>query len=72
MGETATDVLRLQRATALTRLLDRQSTITSADIAATLGLSVRMARVLLSDWVAEGWLVATEPSRKKRAYRRVA
>ncbi len=78
-GEKTTNAPRLAygasndpRARTILRLFDRQSTITSADVAATLGLSVRMARLLLSDWVAEGWLVATEPSRKKRAYKRVA
>jgi hypothetical protein len=35
-------------------LFDRQSTITSADVAAALGLSTRMARVLLAQKVALG------------------
>lgn len=33
-----------------------------------LGLSERMVRVLLSQWVQQGWLVVADPSRKKRAY----
>jgi hypothetical protein len=27
-----------------------------------------MARVLLKQWVADGWLAAANPSRRKRAY----
>ncbi len=49
-------------------LFNRQSTITSADVAAALGLSTRMARILLANWVAAGVLVAVEMSKKKRAY----
>lgn len=51
-------------------LFDRQLIITSADVAASLGLSTRMARVLLANWVADGLLVIVEPSRKRRAYAR--
>jgi Fic family protein len=42
--------------------------ITAADVAAELALSDRMARVLLADWVADGWLTIAEPSRKRRSY----
>jgi len=31
-------------------------------------LRPRMARMLLADWVAEGWLVVADPSRKARKY----
>ncbi len=33
-----------------------------------LGLSERMVRVLLTEWVKQGWLVVSDPSRKKRSY----
>ena len=32
------------------------------------GLSERMARVLLKDWVKEDWLAVADPSRRKRAH----
>ena len=51
-------------------LFERQRLVTSADVAASLGLSTRMARVLLANWVAAGLLVVVEPSRKRRAYAR--
>jgi Fic family protein len=43
--------------------------ITSRDVAQALGLSERMARVLLTQWVQEDWLEISEPSNRKRAYR---
>ena len=49
-------------------LFNRQHMISSADVAAALGLSTHMARVLLAHWVADGTLVPLELSRKKRAY----
>jgi Fic family protein len=42
--------------------------ITAAQVAQTLGLSERMARNLLQNWAADGWLVVAEASRRKRAY----
>lgn len=42
--------------------------ITARDVAATLGLSDRMARVLLHEWVEDGWLVVADPARRSRAY----
>ena len=42
--------------------------ITSADVAGTLGLSERMARVLLAKWVSDGWLKVADPSRRARKY----
>jgi Fic family protein len=42
--------------------------VTAQDVANTLGLSVRMARVLLTKWVGDGWLTMADPSRRKRAY----
>jgi Fic family protein len=42
--------------------------VAARDVARALGLSDRMARVLLKQWVADGWLVVADPSRRKRAY----
>ncbi len=49
-------------------LFTKTELITSADVARTLGLSQRMARNLLRDWVEGGWLEVAEPSRRGRAY----
>lgn len=46
----------------------RRERITTRDVASVLGLSERMARVLLSDWVTQGWLVVVDSSRRARAY----
>ncbi len=48
--------------------IDRTNQMTSADIARSLGLSRRMARNLLRDWVEEGWLEMADTSRRGRAY----
>lgn len=37
-------------------------------MAKALGLSERMARNLMQDWVAQGWLLIANESRRKRAY----
>ena len=42
--------------------------ITTPQVAAELGLSDRMARLLLKDWVGQGWLMMADSSRRKRAY----
>lgn len=42
--------------------------ITAHQVAETLGLSPRTARNLLQGWVEDGWLVISNPSRRKRAY----
>ena len=42
--------------------------ITAPEVARALGLSERMARVLLKKWVEDGWLEVADPSRRKRAY----
>ena len=42
--------------------------ITSADVARALGLSDRMARVLLRGWVEEGWLTVSNASNRARVY----
>jgi Fic family protein len=56
------------RARAVLALFYRQEQITSADVAVALGLSERMARVSLSEWVREGWIVVANPSRRSRRY----
>jgi len=56
------------RARMVIALFARQETITSSDVAQTLGLSDRMARVLLKEWVAAGWLIVADPSKRARSY----
>ena len=56
------------RARTVLALFARQEQITTADVAFALGLSARMARVLQSQWVGDGWLVVLDASRRKRAY----
>ncbi len=56
------------RARVVLALFARQETITSRDVAQALGLSDRMARVLLAGWVADGWLVIAQPSKRARRY----
>jgi Fic family protein len=57
-----------RRARLVLALFLHQEQITSADVAQALGLSARMARVLLAQWVAGCWIVETDPSRKGRKY----
>jgi Fic family protein len=56
------------RARAVLGLFARQDRVTARDIAAALGLSERMARKLLRDWVQEGFLEVVDASRRGRAY----
>lgn len=56
------------RAKSVLALFSRQEEIASADVAVALGLSERMARVLLSEWVGQGWIVVSNPSRRSRKY----
>jgi predicted HTH transcriptional regulator len=56
------------RARVVLGLFAKKETITSADVAAELGLSERMARNLLKGWMKDGWLEAVDPSRRGRAY----
>jgi Fic family protein len=45
-----------------------KETITASEVAEELGLSERMARNLLKDWVEDGWLEVSNPSRRARSY----
>jgi Fic family protein len=56
------------RARTVLALFLRTDRITTADVAGALGLSDRMARVLLGRWVGDGWLEVADPSRRARAY----
>jgi Fic family protein len=57
-----------RRARLVLALFLHQEYITSGEVAQTLGLSRRMARVLLAEWVATGWITLADPSRKGRKY----
>ncbi|MEN6521893.1 MAG: Fic family protein [Armatimonadota bacterium] len=56
------------RARVVMALFSWQDTITSRDVAKSLGLSDRMARVLLNEWVDAGWIVVANPSKRARSY----
>ena len=56
------------RVRAMMALFTQTERITSSDVASTLGLSQRMARVLLKKWVEDGWLKVADPSKRARAY----
>ena len=49
-------------------LFAEKSEITSSDVMRSLEISMRMARVLLTDWVQKGWLVVLNPSNRARSY----
>ena len=67
--EEPEDLRRLDhRARAVVGLFALKETITAPHVAAELGLSQRMARNLLNDWVKDGWLEITNPSRRARSY----
>jgi Fic family protein len=57
------------RARVVLGLLANRERITAREVAAALGLSDRMARVLLRGWVDDGWLEVADSSRRARAYR---
>ncbi len=56
------------RARVVLELFSRQETITSSDVAQALGLSNRMARVLIKKWVDKGWLIVVNASKRARCY----
>lgn len=63
------DLRRLDhRARAILALFAGAETITSAQVAGSLGLSGRTARLLLHGYVADGWLLVANPSNRRRAY----
>lgn len=69
-GPEPTELGRLdRRARLVLGLFAQRETITSADVARSLGLALRTARDLLSAWLAEGWLEIADPARKSRRYR---
>ena len=57
------------RARIVLGLFAKQETITARQVAETLGLSERMARNLMQEWVEQGWLLVADDSRRKRAYK---
>ena len=57
------------RARIVLGLFAKQETITATQVAETLGLSERMARNLMQEWVEQGWLLVADDSRRKRAYK---
>lgn len=64
------DVLRRldHRSRVVLGLFAKKETITAPGVAEELGLSERMARNLLKDWVEDGWLQVSNSSRRARAY----
>ncbi len=57
-----------RRARTVLALFARKDRIVSSDVAEALALSDRMVRVLLKEWVSDGWLEVADPSRKARTY----
>ena len=57
-----------RRARIVLGLFSKQETITSNDVAHSLGLSPRQARELLNEWMKAGWLEVRDPARKSRRY----
>jgi predicted ArsR family transcriptional regulator len=57
------------RARRVLGLFSQRDVIKSSDVANLLGISVRQARELLMNWVAQGWLEISDPSRRGRKYR---
>ncbi|MCX5783607.1 MAG: Fic family protein [Elusimicrobia bacterium] len=58
-----------RRARTVLGLFTKLETITGADVAKILGLSERMARILLKNWVEQGILIIQNASNRKRAYK---
>jgi Fic family protein len=69
-GQEMPEALRRldHRARVVLGLFARKETITAPVVAKELGLSERMARNLFKNWVEDGWLEVTNPSRRARAY----
>ncbi len=60
------------RARRVLGLFAEREYIRAGDVANLLGLSPRQARQLCSDWMAQGWLMVADPSRKGRKYQLAA
>ena len=61
-----------RRARVVLGLFTRKDTVITQEVAAALGLSDRMARVLLTGWVKDGWLALANASKRARAYKLTA
>ena len=57
------------RARRILGLFGNQNSIKSSDVANILGISTRQARLLLSQWVTQGWLEVVDPSKRGRKYK---
>jgi Fic family protein len=57
-----------RRAKAVLDLFASQEKVTTPEIARKLGLSDRMVRLILKQWVKEGWLKMADASKRGRAY----
>lgn len=57
------------RARRVLGLFANQNMIKSSDVANILGISARQARLLLSQWAAQGWLEVADPSKRGRKYK---
>jgi Fic family protein len=57
------------RARRVLGLFAQHELIVSSNVANLLGISVRQARDLLTDWVEQGWIQVVDPSRRGRKYR---
>ncbi len=57
------------RARTVLALFAKTEQITASHVAAALGLSQRMVRLLLKGWIADGWLIIAEMSKRKRSYK---
>lgn len=57
-----------RRARVVLALFAQTEHITATEVAKALGLSDRMARELLKEWVNAGWLIVAKPSKRARAY----
>jgi len=56
------------RARVVIALFTRRQTIAASDVAQALGLSDRMARVLVRQWVEAGWLIVANTSKRALSY----
>lgn len=57
-----------RRARRVFALFWKHDRITTADVAMELGLSDRMARNLVQQWVTDGWLIVAQASNRSRSY----